>query len=57
MTDGIQVAIVSVVAAAALVALVRPYLRRSELKKGAPPCANCAASTAPPSASRRPTHG
>jgi hypothetical protein len=56
MTDGIQVALVSVVAVAALVALVRPYLRRPELKKGAPPCANCAASSAPAAPSGRPTH-
>ena len=55
MTDGIQVAIVSVVAVAALVALVRPYLRRPELKKGAPPCANCA-SSAHAAPSGRPTH-
>ena len=56
MSDGIQIAIVSVVAAGALVALVRPYLRRSEVKKGAPPCANCAASSVPPSAASRSTH-
>jgi hypothetical protein len=56
MTDGTQVAIVSVVAVAALVALVRPYLRRPEPKKGAPPCANCAASSAPTAPSGRPTH-
>ena len=56
MSDGIQVAIVTAVAAGALIALVRPYLRRSELKKSAPPCANCAASTVPRSAAGRSPH-
>jgi len=56
MSDGIQVGIVTAVAVAALVAIVRPYLRRSEVKKGAPPCANCAASATPSVAARRPSH-
>ena len=56
MGDGLQVGIVTTVAVAALVALVRPYLRRPEVKKGAPPCANCAASTVPPAEAGRPTH-
>lgn len=61
MSDGLQVAIVTVAAAAALVALVRPYLRKPTVaKKATPSCANCAASsTAPavrPSPSSRTTH-
>ena len=47
MNDVLQIVIVTAVAAAALVALVRPYLRRTDIKKGAPPCANCGASAAP----------
>jgi hypothetical protein len=47
MGDTIQVVIVTAVAGAALVALVRPYLRRPDAKKTAPPCANCASSAVP----------
>ena len=47
MADTIQIVIVTAVAGVALVALVRPYLRRREDPKSAPPCANCAASAAP----------
>jgi hypothetical protein len=44
MGDTLQVIIVTAAAAAALVTLVKPYLRRPETKPGAPPCANCGAS-------------
>jgi hypothetical protein len=56
MSDAIQVAIVSAVAAAALATLVRSYLRRPQPKKSGPPCATCAASAAPSTPAGRPTH-
>ena len=61
MIDTIEVIIVTAVAGVALAALVRPYMRRPETKKGAPPCANCAASGTPSVARPtalpgRPTH-
>jgi hypothetical protein len=54
MSDIVQVVIVSAVAGVALVALVRPYLRRPAAKESAPPCANCAVSA--PSTARPPAH-
>lgn len=47
MGDTVQVVIVTAVAGVALIALVRPYVRRSDAKKTAPPCANCAESRPP----------
>jgi hypothetical protein len=47
MSDAIQIVIVTAVAGVALIALVRPYLRRTDPKKAVPPCANCAASGTP----------
>jgi hypothetical protein len=40
MGDTVQIAIVTTAAAAALIVLVRPYLRRSSAPT-APACANC----------------
>ena len=54
MTDGTQIAIVTVVAGAALVALVRPYLRRPSRRRALRPAGTARHPSAPTAPSGRP---